>query len=217
MISIDNLCVEFGVKPLFKNASFVINDRDRIALVGKNGAGKSTMLKILTRITTPTSGMAAIRGRVGSLLEVGTGFHPELTGRENIYMNGSILGMSRREIDLKFDEIVDFSEIGDFLDTPVKRYSSGMYVKLAFSVASCLDSDVLLVDEVLAVGDAAFSKKSLARMKELTSSGKTVVFVSHSMDKICEICSRCILFENGRIVTDGPARQVTEEYLRMQA
>ena len=175
------------------------------------------MLKILKRITTPTSGKAFIRGKVGSLLEVGTGFHPELTGRENIYMNGSILGMKKDEIDAKFDEIVAFSEIGKFLDTPVKRYSSGMYVKLAFSVASCLDADVLLIDEVLAVGDAAFRKKSLTRMKELTSSGKTVIFVSHSMDNIRAICSRCLLFEGGKVAMDGPVEEVTQEYLRLQA
>ena len=205
-----------GIFHALSDVSFEVKRGETVGLIGRNGAGKSTMLKILSRITTPTSGDAWIRGRVGSLLEVGTGFHPELTGRENIFMNGTILGMSRKEIESKFDEIVAFSEIGAFLDTPVKRYSSGMYVKLAFSVASCLDSDVLLIDEVLAVGDASFRKKSLARMKELTSSGKTVVFVSHGMDNIREICSRCILFENGKIAMDGPAAEVTEEYLRMQ-
>lgn len=205
-----------GIFHALSNISFDVHKGETVGLIGRNGAGKSTMLKILTRITTPTSGRALIRGRVGSLLEVGTGFHPELTGRENIFMNGAILGMNREEINAKFDEIVDFSEIGAFLDTPVKRYSSGMYVKLAFSVASCLNSDVLLIDEVLAVGDEAFRKKSLARMKELTSSGKTVIFVSHAMGNIREICSRCILFEGGRIAMDGPSDKVTEEYLKIQ-
>ncbi len=205
-----------GTFHALSNISFDVRKGETVGLIGRNGAGKSTMLKILARITTPTSGNAWIRGRVGSLLEVGTGFHPELTGRENIFMNGAILGMGRKEIENKFDEIVEFSEVGAFLDTPVKRYSSGMYVKLAFSVASCLDSDVLLVDEVLAVGDAAFSQKSLARMKKLASSGKTVIFVSHGMDKIREICSRCILFEGGRIAMDGSTQDVTGKYLEMQ-
>lgn len=204
-----------GVFHALNGVSFDVRKGETVGLIGRNGAGKSTMLKILTRITTPTFGQALIRGRVGSLLEVGTGFHPELTGRENIFMNGSILGMRRKEIEAKFDEIVEFSEIGSFLDTPVKRYSSGMYVKLAFSVASCLDADVLLIDEVLAVGDASFRQKSLTRMKELTSSGKTVIFVSHGMDNIREICSRCILFEGGRIAMDGPTDVVTAEYEKM--
>ena len=153
-----------------------------------------------------------MRGKVGALLEVGTGFNPELTGRENIYLNGSVLGMSTAEIDKRFDEIVEFSEVGDFLDTPVKRYSSGMYVRLAFSVASSLDSDILLLDEVLAVGDAAFRKKSLARMKEITSSGRTILFVSHSMGNIRTICSRCLWFDGGRIRMDGPTSEVLAAY-----
>ena len=201
-----------GLFHALDDISFDIRRGETVGLIGRNGAGKSTMLKILARITTPTTGEAWMRGRVGALLEVGTGFHPELTGRENIYLNGSILGMSKREIDAKFDEIVEFSEIGGFLDTPVKRYSSGMYVKLAFSIASSLDNDVLLLDEVLAVGDAAFRKKSLARMKEIAASGRTILFVSHSMGNIRDICSRCIWFENGRVRMDGPTVTVTAAY-----
>ncbi len=202
-----------GLFHALDNVSFDVRKGETVGLIGRNGAGKSTMLKILARITTPTTGDAWIRGRVGSMLEVGTGFHPELTGRENIYLNGSILGMSRREIDAKFDEIVEFSEIGDFLETPVKRYSSGMYVRLAFSVASSLDNDVLLLDEVLAVGDMAFQKKSLARMKEIAASGRTILFVSHSMASVREICSRCIWFDHGRIVQNGLSEKVVSEYV----
>ena len=194
------------------DVSFDIRKGETVGLIGRNGAGKSTMLKILARITTPTRGVALIRGRVGSMLEVGTGFHPELTGRENVYLNGSILGMSKKEIDAKFDEIVEFSEIGEFLDTPVKRYSSGMYVKLAFSIAASLDTDVLLLDEVLAVGDAAFRKKSLARMKEIAASGRTILFVSHSMGNIRDICSRCLWFDHGRVRMDGPTAEVAAAY-----
>ena len=204
-----------GVFHALDGVSFDIRKGETVGLIGRNGAGKSTMLKILARITTPTRGDAWIRGRIGSMLEVGTGFHPELTGRENIYLNGTILGMSKREIDAKFDEIVEFSEIGEFLDTPVKRYSSGMYVKLAFSIASSLDTDILLLDEVLAVGDVAFRRKSLARMKEIAASGRTILFVSHSMAQIREICSRCIWFDHGRIRMDGPADPVATEYARI--
>ncbi len=192
--------------------SFDIRKGETVGFIGRNGAGKSTMLKILARITTPTSGRAFIRGSVGSLLEVGTGFHPELTGRENIFLNGMILGMSKAEIDANFDEIVAFSEVGDFLDTPVKHYSSGMYVKLAFSVASSLNTDILLLDEVLAVGDSAFQKKCLDRMKDIAASGRTVVFVSHSMGSIRTICSRCIWFEGGKVKMDGPTEVVTAAY-----
>ena len=202
-----------GLFNALDNVSFDVRKGETVGLIGRNGAGKSTMLKILARITTPSRGDAWIRGRVGSMLEVGTGFNPELTGRENIYLNGSILGMRKAEIDEKFDEIVDFSEIGEFLDTPVKRYSSGMYVKLAFSIASSLDTDILLLDEVLAVGDAAFRKKSLARMQEIAASGRTILFVSHSMGDVELICSRCIWFDHGRVVEDGPAGQVAEDYL----
>lgn len=204
--------VDTGLFHALDDVSFDIWKGETVGLIGRNGAGKSTMLKILARITTPTTGEAWIRGRVGSMLEVGTGFHPELTGRENIYLNGTILGMTKQEIDAKFDEIVEFSEIGEFLDTPVKRYSSGMYVKLAFSIASSLDNDVLLLDEVLAVGDAAFRRKSLARMKEIAASGRTILFVSHSMANIRDICTRCIWFDGGRIVQDGPTEEVADAY-----
>ena len=205
---------EPGLFRALDDVSFDVRKGETVGLIGRNGAGKSTMLKILSRITTPTCGEALVRGRVGSLLEVGTGFHPELTGRENIYLNGSILGMSKREIDAKFDEIVAFSEVGEFLETPVKRYSSGMYVKLAFSIAASLDTDVLLLDEVLAVGDAAFRKKSLARMKEIAASGRTILFVSHSMGDVKTICSRCIWFDHGRVVRDGPTDDVSAAYER---
>ena len=202
-----------GLFDALDGISFDVRKGETVGLVGRNGAGKSTMLKILARITTPTRGDAWIRGRVGSMLEVGTGFHPELTGRENVYLNGSILGMSKKEIDAKFDEIVSFSEIGEFLDTPVKRYSSGMYVKLAFSIAASLDTDVLLLDEVLAVGDAAFQSKCLDRMEEIAASGRTILFVSHSMENVRRICSRCLLFDRGRLAADGPADDVVRAYL----
>lgn len=201
-----------GIFHALSDVSFDIRKGETVGLIGRNGAGKSTMLKILARITSPSAGRVLMRGKVGALLEVGTGFNPELTGRENIYLNGSVLGMSTAEIDKRFDEIVEFSEVGDFLDTPVKRYSSGMYVRLAFSVASSLDSDILLLDEVLAVGDAAFRKKSLARMKEITSSGRTILFVSHSMGNIRTICSRCLWFDGGRIRMDGPTSEVLAAY-----
>ena len=204
-----------GLFHALDHVSFDIATGETVGLIGRNGAGKSTMLKILARITAPNTGRATIRGRVGSLLEVGTGFHPELTGRENIYMNGMILGMSKEEIDSKFDEIVDFSEIGSFLDTPVKRYSSGMYVKLAFSVAASLDTDILLIDEVLAVGDAAFRAKSLNRMKQIAADGRTILIVSHSMGNVKEICSRCILFDHGKVLADGPTEEVTNLYSKM--
>jgi lipopolysaccharide transport system ATP-binding protein len=182
-------------------------------LIGHNGAGKSTLLKILSRITKPTSGRASIRGRVGSLLEVGTGFHSELSGRENIYMNGAILGMPRAEIDRKFDEIVAFSEIEEFLDTPVKHYSSGMYMRLAFSVAAHLDPEVLIVDEVLAVGDISFQKKCLRKMRSVGESGRTVIFVSHDMSSIVRLCGRSIALDKGAIVSDGPTIDVVREYV----
>lgn len=202
-----------GIFHALDDVSFEIKKGETVGLIGKNGAGKSTMLKILSRITTPTAGEAFMRGSVGALLEVGTGFHPELTGRENIFLNGTILGMSRAQIKRKFDDIVAFSEIGPFLDTPVKRYSSGMYVKLAFSVASTLDTDILLIDEVLAVGDAAFQKKSLERMTELAASGRTIVFVSHNIESVKKICSRAIWFKDGRIFRDGDSQSVASEYI----
>jgi lipopolysaccharide transport system ATP-binding protein len=182
--------------------------------VGRNGAGKSTLLKILNRITTPTEGRATLRGHVGSLLEVGTGFHPELTGRENVYLNGSVLGMKRREITQKFDEIVDFSGVQSFVDTPVKRYSSGMQVRLAFAVAAHLEPEILLVDEVLAVGDAEFQRRCLGRMEELSNSGRTVLFVSHQMQAISNLCDRALHLDGGEIVDDGPAGEIVAKYLQ---
>ena len=185
-----------------------------VGLIGHNGAGKTTLLKILTRITEPSAGWADVTGRVGSLLEVGTGFHPELTGRENIYLNGAILGMRRAEIRRRFDEIVAFSEIEQFLDTPVKRYSSGMSVRLAFAVASHLEPEILLVDEVLAVGDAAFQRKSLGKMDEVARGGRTVIFVSHNLAIIQAICQRGVLLERGQLIADAPVNEAIERYLR---
>jgi len=197
-----------------KDADFKVERGEVLGVIGANGAGKSTLLKILSRITFPTEGNVILRGRVSSLLEVGTGFHPELTGRENIYLNGALLGMKRREIQEKFDEIVDFAGIERFLDTPVKRYSSGMYVRLAFAVAAHLDPEILLVDEVLAVGDARFQKKSLGKMKEATKKeGRTILFVSHNMDAIRTICTRCVLLEGGKIKAMGDPQKVIQEYL----
>jgi lipopolysaccharide transport system ATP-binding protein len=181
-------------------------------VVGRNGSGKSTLLKLLSRITEPTRGKFALRGRVASLLEVGTGFHPELTGRENIFLNGAILGMTRAEIRKKLDEIVAFAEVDAFLDTPVKRYSSGMYVRLAFAVAAHLEPDMLIVDEVLAVGDAQFQKKCLGKMESVSAEGRTVIFVSHNMAAIRKLCNRGILLENGRLIEDGAADQVANTY-----
>lgn len=196
--------------------SFEVNEGERLGIIGRNGAGKSTLLKILSRITKPTSGYAEIRGRVGSLLEVGTGFHNELSGRENIYLNGAILGMKHAEIERKFDEIVAFSEIERFLDTPVKHYSSGMYMRLAFSVAAHLEPEVLIVDEVLAVGDVGFQKKCLGKMREVGESGRTVLFVSHDMNSITRLCDRVIWLKDGRISADGEAGLVVSEYLHDQ-
>jgi lipopolysaccharide transport system ATP-binding protein len=197
-----------------RNVSFRINHGDAIGIIGRNGAGKSTLLKILSRITEPTEGRALLRGRVASLLEVGTGFHPELTGRENIYLNGAILGLSRREIRNKFDEIVAFAEIETFLDTPVKRYSSGMYTRLAFAVAAHLEPDILIVDEVLAVGDAEFQKKCFGKMDEASRrEGRTVLFVSHNLAAISEMTNRAILLDAGSIVCDGPVADVISKYL----
>ena len=186
---------------------------EAIGIIGRNGSGKTTLLKILTRITNPTEGYAEIRGRAGSLLEVGTGFHPELTGRENIYLNGAVLGMKKKEIDRRFDEIVDFSGVEKFLDTPVKRYSSGMQVRLAFSVAAHLEPEILLVDEVLAVGDAEFQKKCLGKMGDVAKGGRTVLFVSHNMNAIQNLCESAILLKDGRIQTIGNTRETIDEYL----
>ena len=196
-----------------KNVSFEVQPGEVVGVIGRNGAGKSTLLKILARITEPTSGRAVINGRVGSLLEVGTGFHPELTGRENIYLNGAILGMRRQEINRRFDEIVAFSEIEKFLDTPVKRYSSGMYVRLAFAVAAHLEPEILLVDEVLAVGDAAFQKKCLGKMGEVAKLGRTVLFVSHSMAAIRNLCARSLWINNGNLEIDDSTSNVVNKYL----
>jgi lipopolysaccharide transport system ATP-binding protein len=187
-----------------------------IGVIGRNGAGKSTLLKILTRITEPTTGRAEIHGRVGSLLEVGTGFHQELSGRENIFLNGAILGMTRAEIGSKFDEIVEFSEIAEFLDTPVKRYSTGMYVRLAFAVAAHLEPEILLVDEVLSVGDVAFQRKCLGQMGAIAGSGRTVFLVSHNMGAVRGLCSRVVEIEEGRLVADGPADQIVNSYVAKQ-
>jgi lipopolysaccharide transport system ATP-binding protein len=201
-----------------KDVTFRVEEGDRLAVVGRNGAGKSTLLKLLTRITDPTRGRIELRGRVCSLLEVGTGFHPELTGRENIFLNGAILGMSASETRRKFDEIVAFAEVERFLDTPVKRYSSGMYVRLAFSVAVHLEPDILIVDEVLAVGDAAFQRKSLARMEDVTGKGgRTVVLVTHNMLAVQTLCNRAILLDRGHLTQDGSPEAVIASYLRQSA
>jgi lipopolysaccharide transport system ATP-binding protein len=196
-----------------KDVSFDVEPGEVVGIIGRNGAGKSTLLKILSRITTPTEGTVELHGRVGSLLEVGTGFHPELTGRENIYLSGSILGMKRREIDAKLDEIIKFSEIEKFLDTPVKRYSSGMYVRLAFAVAAHLEPEILLVDEVLAVGDAAFQKKCLGKMGDVAKEGRTVLFVSHQMDMVRALCKSGYWLDNGQIRRSGYINEVLESYI----
>ena len=194
--------------------NFEVNKGEIIGIIGRNGAGKSTLLKILSKITPPTTGEIKINGRVGSLLEVGTGFHPELTGRENIFLNGAILGMTRHEIAKKFDQIVEFSGIEKFLDTPVKYYSSGMYVRLAFSVAAHMEPDILIVDEVLAVGDAEFQKKCLGKMEEVTKqNGRTILFVSHNMSAIEKLCNRCILLDSGNIIKEGRSKDVIDFYL----
>jgi lipopolysaccharide transport system ATP-binding protein len=197
-----------------RDVSFEVQRGDVLGVIGPNGAGKSTLLKILSRITKPTSGEARLHGRVGSLLEVGTGFHPELTGRENIFLNGAILGMRRHEIQQKFDQIVDFAEIEQFLDTPVKRYSSGMYVRLAFAVAAHLEPEILIVDEVLAVGDLSFQRKCMGRMREVGRSGTTILFVSHNMAAIEALCTRGILLDHGRVALDGGVRELVQEYHR---
>jgi lipopolysaccharide transport system ATP-binding protein len=195
-----------------KDVSFDVHAGDTIGIIGANGAGKSTLLKILSRITEPTEGDVRVRGRLASLLEVGTGFHPELTGRENVYLNGAILGMSKAEISSKFDEIVAFSEIGKFLDTPVKRYSSGMYVRLAFAIAAHLDPDVLIIDEVLAVGDAAFQKKCMAKMADARARAKTVVFVSHNVAAVESLCNRAVVLRDGKMVYAGATKEALDYY-----
>jgi lipopolysaccharide transport system ATP-binding protein len=198
-----------------KDVSFEIMPGEVVGIIGRNGAGKSTLLKVLSRITEPTEGRLELYGRVASLLEVGTGFHPELTGRENIYLNGAILGMRREEIQRKFDEIVSFAEVEKFLDTPVKRYSSGMYMRLAFAIAAHLEPEILIVDEVLAVGDAAFQKKCLGKMSDVAKEGRTVLFVSHNTAAIQRLCSKCMLFSSGRLLMSGVSMTVVQEYLAL--
>lgn len=195
------------------DVSFDINEGERVGIIGKNGAGKSTLLKILSRITEPTSGRMRLKGRVASLLEVGTGFNPELTGRENVFLNGAILGMSRNEIARKFEEIVAFAEVEKFLETPVKHYSSGMYMRLAFAVAAHLEPEILIVDEVLAVGDAQFQRKCLGKMEEVGRSGRTILFVSHNMQAVRQLCDRGIYLKSGRIITDGSVEECISDYM----
>ena len=200
-----------------RDVSFEVPEGEVVGIIGRNGAGKSTLLKILSRITQPTAGSIKVRGRVSSLLEVGTGFHDELTGRENVYLNGSILGMRKREVDQRFDEIVDFAGVEKFLDTPIKRYSSGMRLRLGFAVAAHLEPDVLIVDEILAVGDAGFQRKCLAAMEGLHSGGRTVLFVSHNMAAVENLCSRAIWIDAGSVRMDGSAKDVIESYLASYA
>ena len=196
-----------------KDVSFEIDEGEVLGIIGKNGAGKTTLLKVLSRITEPTSGFAEIHGRVSSLLEVGTGFHPELTGRENIFLNGAILGMRKREIERKFDDIVSFAEVEKYIDTPVKRYSSGMSVRLAFAVAAHLEPEILLVDEVLAVGDIGFQKKCLGKMEDVAKGGRTVLFVSHNMGAIGLLCQRVLLLDQGKLISAGSSKEIIDEYL----
>lgn len=196
-----------------RDITLTVDEGAALGIIGRNGAGKSTLLKILTRITEPTSGVARTRGRVGALLEVGTGFHPDLTGRENVYLNGALLGMTRRQIDRQYDEIVAFSGVERFLDTPVKRYSSGMYLRLAFAVAAHLQAEILVVDEVLAVGDAEFQRKCIGKMADVESSGRTVLFVSHNLDAIQRLCPTSVWLDEGRMVAEGPTTEVIDAYL----
>ncbi len=199
------------------NVTFDVHRGEAIGIIGENGAGKSTLLKILSRITTPTKGVVKMRGRVASLLELGTGFHPELTGKENIYLNGIILGMTKAEITRKFDDIVNFAGIRKFLDTPVKRYSSGMFVRLGFAVAAHLEPDILILDEVLSVGDAAFQQKCLEKLDEMRDQGTTIVLVSHNMSRITQFCSRAILLESGKLVEKGNPHAVVSAYARAES
>lgn len=194
--------------------NFQVKQGEVLGIIGKNGAGKSTLLKILSKVTAPTKGEIRIKGRVASLLEVGTGFHPELTGKENIFLNGAILGMTKKEIRDKIDEIIDFSGIGSYIDTPVKRYSSGMYVRLAFAVAAHLEPEILIVDEVLAVGDAEFQKKCIGKMKDVSGKGRTVLFVSHNMGAVNALCDRCVMIKNGKLYAEGPTEKITALYLK---
>lgn len=199
------------------DVSFEVKRGEVLGIIGRNGAGKSTLLKILSEVTYPTKGTIKIKGRVASLLEVGTGFHPELTGRENIYLNGAILGMAKKEIDSKFDEIVDFSELDKFIDTPVKRYSSGMYVRLAFAVAAHLEPEILIIDEVLAVGDAQFQKKCLDKMGAVAKKGRTVLFVSHNKGAVQRLCARALILHKGKLVKDADADSSLKTYLNLES
>lgn len=196
-----------------KGVSFEVKKGEAIGIIGHNGAGKSTLLKLITRITAPTEGNIYLNGRIASMLEVGTGFHPELTGRENIYLNGAILGMTKKEIDAKMEQIIEFSEVRQFIDTPVKRYSSGMYVKLAFSVAAHLDSEIMIMDEVLAVGDVAFQNKCIQKMREVADSGRTILYVSHNMSTIRSLCDRCVVLSAGEVVYEGEVEDAISHYV----
>lgn len=202
-----------GMFMALSDISFTVKKGEALGIIGHNGAGKSTLLKLITRITAPSEGIINLNGRVASMLEVGTGFHPELTGRENIYVNGAILGMTKKEIDRKIEDIIEFSECREFIDTPVKRYSSGMYVKLAFSVAAHLDSEIVIMDEVLAVGDVAFQNKCIQKMKEIAQSGRTVLYVSHNMGTIRALCDRCIVLSKGKLVYDGDVEDAISYYI----
>ncbi|MEA4959172.1 MAG: ABC transporter ATP-binding protein, partial [Anaerolineaceae bacterium] len=199
------------------DVSFTVRQGEALGIIGRNGAGKSTLLKILSRVTAPTSGVVRVKGRIGSLLEVGTGFHPELTGRENVYLNGAILGMKKNEVTRKFDEIVAFSGVDKFIDTPVKRYSSGMYVRLAFAVAAHLDPEILIVDEVLAVGDAEFQKKCLGKMGDIAGEGRTILFVSHNMDAVKTLCPTSMWIDDGKVASTDKSELIIENYLQLKA
>ena len=214
-IALDGCRVQEGTFKALDDVSFEVKQGDVLGIIGRNGAGKSTLLKIISQVTTPSSGTIKIKGRVASLLEVGTGFHPELTGRENIFLNGAILGMSKQEIRRKFDEIVDFAEIEKFIDTPVKRYSSGMYVRLAFAVAAHLEPEILVLDEVLSVGDAEFQKKCLGKMQNVSSDGRTVLFVSHNMGAIRQLCQNVLWIDNGQLHTQGKSSGIIDQYLQL--
>ena len=204
LLKVEHLCQYFGKTKAVDDVSFEVRKGEALGIIGHNGAGKSTLLKLLSRVTAPTKGTIYIDGKISSMLEVGTGFHPELTGRENVYLNGAILGMKKSEVDRKIDEIIEFSECEKFIDTPVKRYSSGMFVKLAFSVAAHLDSDIILMDEVLAVGDMAFQQKCIDKMLSVAqNSGRTIVYVSHNMNTVRRLCNRAIMMEKGKIIYDG--------------
>ena len=214
LVSLENISVSFGQRRVLSDVSLDLKPGKILTLLGPNGAGKSTLLKLLSRVTAPTKGRIVVNGRIASMLEVGTGFHPELTGRENVYMNGAILGMTKAEITRKFDEIVEFAEMGKFIDTPVKRYSSGMYVKLAFAVAAHLDSEILVMDEVLAVGDVKFQDKCLGKMGDVSSrEGRTVLYVSHNMSTVQRLCQRCIVLDHGHKIFDGDTPSAIDMYM----